>query len=204
MSDFTTIYDVSKETVLSSDFSWFVVAALAVAIPLGALLFWIEFRYKFMGPRTTIFLGLIKLSETSQPIYNAHRAFIRNGGLFVYGLVLLIGTIIATLIVVGEYRTHNKCVQALQTHEAKMVEGPIQEFEPYGASVHTIPQIHDVKTESFMIQNVLFVYSREFGDGGFTGSPEASAMLSKAKMARVWYIDGYAIDKKIILRLDLQ
>ena len=117
---------------------------------------------------------------------------------------MVLGTIMAMLIVVGEYRTHNKCVQALQTNEAKVVEGPIQQFEPYGTSVHTIPAIHGLKTESFMIQNVLFVYSWDFGDGGFTGSPEATNMLSKSKIARVWYIDGPVVDKKVILRLDIQ
>jgi len=201
---FKTIYDVSTETAISNDPSAIIIAIVAIIVPIGSLVLWWKFRYVVMGSRKTILLGQIKLNETSGPIYNMHRAIIRNGAVAVLGLISIIGLIIATLIIVGNSKTYHKNVLALENHSATMVEGPIVQFEPFGTSPHRISKIQEPDTESFVVQGVLFVYSRNFGDGGFNGSAETSAALSTAKMARIWYVDNPVFDKKVILKLEIQ
>jgi hypothetical protein len=203
---YKTIFDISTETPSNLYLPVLIVGAVAILFPLAVLLFWIRFRNVIMGPRTSMYLGIVSLDEQTRPIYNAYRALLKNCSLVVLCIISVIGLLLGGGIILGTYMDNQRYVSALQDHTALTVEGPIEQFQAYPNSNERISIAPRAKTESFSVENVVFVYSRDFTDAGFQGSEESSATLAEAKTAKVWYINNpdETINKKIILKLQVQ
>jgi hypothetical protein len=203
---FKTLFDISAEDPISQDLALFIAAACAFLIPFLMLIFWICFRNVFVGAKANIYLGYGSFLQADEKTINAYRTLLRNGGIIVLSIMSFVGLIFAVAIIGGTYSENGRYVDALKNRTALVAEGPIEQFQIYPTSREKIPRFSGEKTESFYVNNILFVYSRDFSDAGFEGNSEASLALSEAKYARVSYLNdpGDASSKKIILKLEVQ
>lgn len=210
---YNTIFDISDQGAGMQGISFVLGAGIFFLVPFCMLLLWIKYRYVFVSRDAVIFINHSPMLDIDQKSAEWHRALLRKGMSWVLGLIALIALAITALFALGSYKATQHYASLLNNNEAMVVEGPIEQFEPYPSSTEKIINKYESvsdrryqKNESFRLNNVLFVYSRDYTDGGFQGSAEASVALSQARVAKVWYLDNpqAGIDKKIILRIDIK
>jgi hypothetical protein len=198
---YKTIFDLSTDDPYGQTFP--VVLGVFLFF-LALLLLWIRFRYVVIKPNSVVFINHVPRPDLDERTANFYRSVIR------IGIALLIGfiTLLLGFIMVCAYATEHRYVQALQNHTALTVEGPIEQFEIYPTSREKVPgSDKDNKAESFYVNDVLFVYSQNYSDGGFQGDPQTSRALAEAKYARVSYLDNpepRLASKRIILKIEVR
>jgi len=163
-ADYTVVFDVSQATIYR------IIPLAALGLFLVAIGIW---KLRYSDPPET---PLFKADPFARKIRVA----------FLVGAVLMTG-----LLVWSVYTNHRRLADAVERHEAKVVEGRVQDFQPMPYEGHGA-------REHFCVAEACFEYSDYMVDGGFNNTASHGGPIREGLPVRVTYVGSKIVRLEVV------